>query len=87
MAWTVPTALFFCAIATLLVVFTWLDVRSPSQRRCGVFGIATTRGDRLFLGLLGGAFLLVAWLAIADDGALPGALIALAWLAATLRWG
>jgi predicted small integral membrane protein len=68
-------------------LFTVLDLRTPSRRRRGAFGVATTRGDRLFLGLLGAAFVLAAWLATVDGSAVPGAMLAAAWLATTLRWG
>ena len=53
MAWTLPTAIFFVTIALLLVTFTVLAVRFPETPRRGVLGIETTRGDRLFITLLG----------------------------------
>ena len=86
MAWTVPTACFFAAIVAMLAFFTMLDLRRPSERRRGVLGIATTRGDRLFLGLLGAAFVFAAWLAVADGSTAPGAVGAAMWLGAALRW-
>jgi predicted small integral membrane protein len=86
MAWTWPTAGFFLAIIVLLAVFTWLDLERPSVRRRGALGVATTRGDRLFLGLLGAAFAMAAWLAIADGSAAPGAIAAALTLGAALRW-
>jgi predicted small integral membrane protein len=86
MAWTLPTALFFATIVLVLAIFTWLDLHSPSERRRGIFGVVTTRGDRLFLGLLGGGFLLAAWLAFTDATAIAGAFISAIWLAAALRW-
>lgn len=86
MAWTVPTAIFFVSIASLLVVFTVLDIVSPSHKRRGMLGMATTRGDRLFLGLLGAAFVMTFWLALASGSALGGALLAGIWFLAALRW-
>jgi predicted small integral membrane protein len=65
MAWTWQVALFFCAIATLLVIFTLLAVYKPETPRIGILTIPTTRGDRLFISLLGSAFIHVLWLALA----------------------
>jgi predicted small integral membrane protein len=64
MAWTFPTALFFTIIAGLLLLFTWLAIRFPETPRKGILGIMTTRGDRLFISLLGSAFICLAWLGI-----------------------
>jgi len=62
MAWTLPVALFFWTIACLLITFTLLAIRFPETPRVGILGIETTRGDRLFISLLGSAFLNLAWL-------------------------
>ena len=62
MAWTWPTAVFFAAIAALLIVFSILAVRYPETPRRGILGIETTRGDRLFITLVLSAFLNLAWL-------------------------
>ena len=64
MAWTMPTAIFFVVIALLLVTFTFLEIRYPTVERVGVLGIPTTRGDRLFISLLGSAFIHLAWLGL-----------------------
>ena len=64
MAWTWPTAAFFIFIVICLVTMTVWELKSPGGApRRGVFGIDTTRGDRLFISLLGTAFILLAWLA------------------------
>ncbi len=86
MAWTLPTALFFYVIACLLITFTILAIRFPEIPRVGVLRIETTRGDRLFISLLGSAFLCIAWLATFGD-TLWGALIAcLIYAVAVFRW-
>jgi predicted small integral membrane protein len=64
MAWSVPTAIFFTVIALILVTFTILELRWPTVERVGVLGIPTTRGDRLFISLLGSAFIHLAWLGL-----------------------
>ncbi|MDX8351054.1 DUF2160 domain-containing protein [Cognatiyoonia sp. IB215182] len=66
MAWTWPTAIFFMVIAALLITFTFLAIRFPETPRVGILRIETTRGDRLFLTLLGSAFINIAWLGLTD---------------------
>ena len=64
MAWTFPTAFFFWCIGSLLVLFTILAIRFPETPRLGILRIETTRGDRLFITLLGSAFIHLAVLAV-----------------------
>lgn len=64
MVWTWQTALFFAAIFALLATMTVLAIRYPETPRVGVLRIETTRGDRLFISLLGSAFLNLAWLGL-----------------------
>lgn len=66
MAWTLPTALFFAAIALALGTMSVLAVVRPSVPRVGMLGIETARGDRLFLTLLGSAFINLAWIGFTD---------------------
>lgn len=66
MAWTWPTAAFFGAIAVALAVMTALQIKYPSVARIGALGIETTRGDRLFITLLGSAFINLAWIGLLD---------------------
>jgi predicted small integral membrane protein len=70
MAWTLPTALFFTGIVLALVAMGVLAKLYPrNEPRVGVIGIATQRGDRLFLSLLGSAFIHLAWIGLAPDAA------------------
>jgi len=69
MGWTLPTALFFIAIALILTGMGILQKLAPrNEPRVGVLGIATQRGDRLFLSLLGSAFIHLAWIGLAPAG-------------------
>jgi predicted small integral membrane protein len=87
MAWTWQTALFFAALALVLVTMTVLAVLRPETERVGILGLPTTRGDRLFLTLLGSAFIHLGWLGLAGEAPLWGAsLVSLAWAAALFRW-
>ena len=66
MAWTQPTAIFFIVIFCLLVTMcVWEAIRPGGGPRIGVLRFETTRGDRLFLSLLGSAFIHLAWLLFA----------------------
>ncbi|MDS9466657.1 DUF2160 domain-containing protein [Paracoccus sp. MBLB3053] len=86
MAWTFPVALFFWTIASLLVIFTILAVRFPETPRAGVLRIETTRGDRLFITLLGSAFICLGWLFLAGPPVWWGLGLSLAYAAAVFRW-
>ena len=101
MAWTWQTGLFFLLLAATLVVMTGLAVRYPEAARYGALRIPTTRGDRLFLSLLGAAFIHLAWIGLvgADTIAtLPigegveisslwlASLISLVYATAVFRW-
>jgi predicted small integral membrane protein len=65
MAWTLPTAIFFCALAATLAVMTWLAVKYPEAERVGVLRIPTTRGDRLFISLIIAAVIHLLWIGLA----------------------
>ncbi len=54
MAWTWPTAAFFVVIVLSIVAMgVWERFDPGGNPRRGVFGIDTTRGDRLFISWLG----------------------------------
>ena len=63
MAWTKPTAIFFITIVCLLLAMSiWEAVSPGGGPRVGILRFETTRGDRLFLSLLGSGFIHLAWL-------------------------
>ena len=66
MAWTTPVAVFFCCIALMLAGMTMWEIRSPTIERRGWLPIETTRGDRLFIGLLGAAYVNLAFVAVSE---------------------
>ena len=57
MAWTIPVAVFFVCIALMLAVMTVWEIKSPTYLRKGFLPMQTTRGDRLFIGLLTAAYI------------------------------
>lgn len=86
MAWTWPTAIFFIIIACILTVFTVLAIKYPETPRKGVLRIETTRGDRLFITLLGSAFINLAWLGVIGANQPFALLVCLVYAAAVFRW-
>ena len=65
MAWTLPTAIFFTTILALLIgMAVWEYVSPGGNPRVGILHFETTRGDRLFISLLGSAFIHLAWLGL-----------------------
>lgn len=64
MVWTLPVAVFFICIAVMLVVMTVWELRSPTVLRRGFLPMATTRGDRLFIGLLSAAYVNLAFVGL-----------------------
>ena len=64
MAWTLPVAVFFSCIVLMLIGMTVWELKSPTVLRKGFLPIATTRGDRLFIGLLAAAYVNLAFVAL-----------------------
>ncbi|MEM8812728.1 MAG: DUF2160 domain-containing protein [Pseudomonadota bacterium] len=87
MAWTWPTAAFFGFVALCLIGMTVWEMAVPggSPRR-GVLGLDTTRGDRLFLSLLGSAFIFLAWLGLVGSPLWIPLGIAIAYAMFVFRW-
>lgn len=86
MAWSLPVALFFLIIAGLLMLFTILAIRFPETPRLGLLRIETTRGDRLFISLLGSAFICLTWLFFLGGPLWWALALCLAYAAAVFRW-
>lgn len=65
MAWTTPTIIFFTTILFLLITLTVWEIKIPGGApRKGILRFETTRGDRLFISLLGSAYIHIIWLAV-----------------------
>jgi predicted small integral membrane protein len=67
MAWTLPVAIFFISIVLMLAGMTVWEIKSPTVLRKGFLPIATTRGDRLFIGLLSAAYLNLAFVGLSEQ--------------------
>ena len=66
MAWTLPVAVFFACIVLMLIVMTVWEIKSPTTLRRGFLPMETTRGDRLFIGLLSAAYVNLAFVAMSE---------------------
>ena len=87
MAWTWPTALFFVFIfASIAAMGIWEYYSPGGAPRRGVFGLDTTRGDRLFITLLGNCFIFLGWLGLFGTPLYGGLAIALVWAFFVFRW-
>ena len=87
MSWTPPVAIFFIAIGVLLIAMTAWEFRSPTIARRGFLPLVTTRGDRLFIGLLTAAYINLAWTALTDMTQWIAAGISLIAVCITMKWG
>lgn len=87
MAWTWETALFFAVIALLLIIMTIWELRVPGGNpRYGILAIETTRGDRLFISLLGSAFINLAWLGLLGTPLWGALALSLIYAFCVFRW-
>ncbi len=86
MAWTWQTALFFATIAALLAVMTALAIWRPETPRLGVLRFPTTRGDRLFISLLGAAFIHLAWIGLIGPSLWWAMAVSLVYAATVFRY-
>lgn len=80
MAWTPATLLVFIGIFSAMGILTVLEIRRPGgDERQGVLGLTTTRGDRLFITLLGTSYIFMAWLGLVGMPLWWPLAIAVAW--------
>lgn len=98
MVWTTPVAVFFTCIVLMLIGMTVWEIRSPTVERKGFLPMKTTRGDRLFIGLLGAAYInlafvgvagwLAQWLSLEQEPSIwVSFVISMLWLAWVMRKG
>ena len=98
MAWTTPVAVFFSCIVLMLIAMTVWELKSPTRLRRGCLPLQTTRGDRLFIGLLSAAYFnlafvgisgkLAEWLGLARDPSIwISFVLSMALLALVMRKG
>ncbi|MCI0430144.1 MAG: DUF2160 domain-containing protein [Rhodospirillales bacterium] len=87
MAWTWQTATFFaCILLALIGMTVWEWVSPGGMPRRGVLGLDTTRGDRLFISLLGSAFMHLFWLGLVGPNLWWALGLSLVYAIAVFRW-
>ncbi len=67
--------------------YACMELVSPTIERRGFLMIPTTRGTRFFLGLLGSAYIHLAWLGLTDLALWYATIISLVWVIVVMRWG
>ena len=80
MAWTTATIAFFLFIFASIAFMGFLEWRNPGGNpRDGILGLHTTRGDRLFIWLLGSAYIFLAWIGIVGTVVWGALVLAILW--------
>ena len=67
MAWTPRWQSSSAASSLMLIAMTAWELKSPTVLRKGLLPMATTRGDRLFIGLLSAAYVNLAFVAVSEQ--------------------
>ncbi|MBL6931897.1 MAG: DUF2160 domain-containing protein [Rhodospirillales bacterium] len=87
MAWTWPTTAFFVFIFLCIAgmgIWEWKD--PGGGPRHGILTLNTTRGDRLFITILGSAFIFLGWLALMGTPLWGALVISIAYGIGVFRW-
>jgi predicted small integral membrane protein len=71
----------------MLLMMTVWELTQPTTERRGFLPMATTRGDRLFIGLLGAAWIHLGWLLGTEAALWWGSLVAVIWFFVVMRFG
>lgn len=87
MAWSFPSAMFFLTILALLALMAvWEYARPGGNPRTGILRFETTRGDRLFVSLLGAAFITLIWLGLVGPSLWWALALSLVYAVGVFRW-
>ena len=87
MAWTWPTAAFFIFIVLAIsAIAVWEHASPGGNPRRGILGLDTTRGDRLFISILGSCFIHLAWLGFFGTPLWGALLTSILFAVAIFRW-
>jgi len=87
MAWTWQTIIFFIVIFLLLSMMTIWEYFSPGGApRQGILGLSTTRGDRLFISLLGSGFIHMIWLGLLEITLWGALALSIVYAIAVFKW-
>jgi len=64
----------------------WEKLRPGGAPRHGILGLDTTRGDRLFISLLGSAYIHLAWLGLVGATLWGALVVSVVYAIAVFRW-
>lgn len=85
--WTAPIAYIFIGVVVMITGLTiWGHFRPPVRRK-GFLGIVTDRSERVYIGIITFALIMVISFAIVDSNTALWALGALAVAVVILIWG
>jgi predicted small integral membrane protein len=88
MMWTWQTGLFFALLFAAIIFNGIMAVRRPVVERKGFLPIATTPGDRLFIGLISSMVIILLWLAFVGYSFLGFiSILTFVWFAVESKWG
>jgi predicted small integral membrane protein len=87
MAWTRETVIFFATIFFLIFSMGIWERFSPGGGpRVGILRFETTRGDRLFISLLGSAYIHLLWLGLVGTMLWWAMLISVVYMVCVFKW-
>lgn len=87
MAWTWPTAAFFIVLVlSIATMGVWERFSPGGNPRRGVFGLDTTRGDRLFISWVGAGFINLGWLGFFGAPLWGGLILTIIWFIFVFRY-
>jgi predicted small integral membrane protein len=88
MYWTWQSGLFFIGIFGSIALLGVLNRYSPNVDRKGFLPIETSRGDRLFIGILSAIAFFLFWLGLFGENLLwVTAIITAIWFFVEFKWG
>ncbi len=88
MQWTLPSAIGFGFILFVIAVVNIIDVYRPGYPRKGFMPMPTTRGDRVFLTLIGSILIFLIWMAIWPEAAVaPAFFVVVPYAVVMMTWG
>lgn len=88
MQWSPPSAIFFILLFSTIIGMAVWEAYQPTISRKGFLPMATTRGERLFMGIISAIGIFLLWIAFFKEALLiiPLALAAI-WFFILSRWG
>ena len=88
MYWTLPSGIFFGGLFLTIIGMAIWDEIQPNVNRKGFLPVETSRGDRLFIGIMSTIVIHLLWLLILGLKFLWGAVIlSVIWFYIEARWG